>query len=91
MTASTTPWEDVSRAESSLHAKMTTALEHQAQVEGVAINHATGVVDVTVGLPDGLAGPELDIRYQWVRWNLESLIARAFAGKGLSLGHVNTV
>ena len=91
MATTTTPWEGVRREESSLHVKMTTALEHQAQVEGVAINHATGVVDVTVGLPDGLAGPELDIRYQWVRWNLESLIARAFAANGLSLGHVHTV
>jgi hypothetical protein len=89
--ATTTPWESVRRAESSLHAKMTTALEHQAQVEGVAINHATGVVDVTVGLPDDLAGPELDIRYEWVRWSLESLIAHGFAAQGLRLGQVHTV
>ena len=70
---------------------MTAALENQAQVEGVAIDHATGVIDVAVGLPSDLAGPELDIRYSWVRWNLESLIAQAFPAKGLSLGQVHIV
>ena len=70
---------------------MTAALEHQAQVDAVAIDHATGVIDVAVGLPSDLAGPELDIRYTWVRWNLESLIAHAFPAKGMSLGQVHIV
>ena len=91
MTATATSWEDASRAESSLRAEMSTALEHQAQVESVAINHATGVVDVAVGLPHDLAGAELDIRYTWVRWNLENVIAHAFAVEGLRLGQVNPV
>ncbi|HET8959944.1 hypothetical protein [Nocardioides sp.] len=91
MTATTTPSESSNPAESSLRAKMTAALEHQAQVQGVAIDHATGVVDVAVGLPGDLAGPELDIRYTWVQWNLESLIAHAFPAKGLRLGQVHII
>jgi hypothetical protein len=91
MTTPTTPWESPSHAESSLHARMSAALEHQALVEGVAINNATGVIDVAVGLPNDLAGPELDIRYTWIQWNLESLIARAFPAKGLRLGQVHIV
>ena len=58
MTTTTPPaWESSNRAESSLQAKMTAALEHQAKVEGVSIDHATGVIDVAVGLPHDLAGP----------------------------------
>ena len=91
MTTTTTAWESSNHAESSLHAKMTAALEHQAQVEGVAINHATGVIDVEVGLPSDLAGPELDIRYTWVRWNLESVIAHTFPARGLRIGQVHIV
>ncbi len=91
MTTTTSAWEGSNHAESSLRAKMTAALEHQAQVEGVAIDHATGVVDVAVGLPSDLAGPELDIRYTWVQWNLESLIAHAFPAKGLRIGQVHIV
>ena len=86
-----TTWEPTSHAESSLHAEMTAALKQQAKVEGVAINQVTGVVDVAVGLPRDLAGPELDIRYTWVRWNLESLLARGSATAGLRLGQVHTV
>lgn len=70
---------------------MTAALGGQAQVEGVAINHATGVIDVAVGLPSDLAGPELDVRYTWVQWNLESLIAHAFPAKNLRIGQVHIV
>jgi hypothetical protein len=91
MTATTTAWESSNHAESSLRAKMTAALEHQAQVEAVAINHATGVIDVAVGLPSDLAGPELEIRYTWVQWNLESLVAHAFPAKGLRIGQVHIV
>jgi hypothetical protein len=91
MTATSTSWEGASRAESSLRAEMSTALEHQAQIESVAINHATGVVDVAVCLPSDLAGAELDIRYTWVRWNLESLIAHASPVEGLRLGQVHPV
>jgi hypothetical protein len=91
MTATTTPRDGSNHAESSLHAKMTAALEDQAHVEGVAINHATGVIDVAVGLPSDLAGPELDMRYAWVQWNLESLIAHAFPAKGLRIGQVHIV
>jgi hypothetical protein len=91
MTTPTTAWESPTHGESSLHAKMTVALEHQAQVEGVAINRASGLIDVAVGLPNDLAGPELDIRYTWIRWNLESLIARAFPATGLRLGQVHVV
>lgn len=91
MTATTTAWESSDHAESSLHAKMNAALKHQAQIEGVAINHDTGVIDVAVGLPSDLAGPELDIRYTWVQWNLESLIAHAFPAKGLRIGQVHIV
>jgi hypothetical protein len=91
MTATTTAWDSPNDAESSLRAEMAAALKHQAQVEGVAIHHATGVVDVAVCLPSDLAGPELDIRYAWVRWNLESLIARAFPAKGLRIGQVHIV
>ena len=91
MTATTTPWESSDHAESSLQARMTAALGDQAQVEGVAINHATGVIDVAVGLPSDLAGPELDVRYTWVQWNLESLIAHAFPAKGLRIGQVDVV
>jgi hypothetical protein len=91
MTTTTTAWESSNRAESSLHAEMAAALEHQAQLEGVAINHSTGMIDVAVGLPSDLAGPELDIRYTWVQWNLESLIAHAFPAKGLRLGQVHIV
>jgi hypothetical protein len=91
MANTTVTSEGTARAESDLRAKMAAALGHQGQVKGVAINHATGVVDVAVGLPSDLAGPELDIRYTWVKWNLESLIAHAFAAQGLRLGQVNTV
>ena len=91
MTATTAAWGSSDHAESSLHAKMTAALEDQARVEGVAINHATGVIDVAVGLPSDLAGPELDMRYAWVHWNLESLIAHAFPAKGLRIGQVHVV
>ena len=91
MTATPTAWKSSNHAESSLHAKMTAALEDQAQVEGVAINHATGVIDVAVGLPTDLAGPELDMRYAWVQWNLESLIANSFPAKGLRIGQVHIV
>jgi hypothetical protein len=91
MTTATAAGESSDHAESSLHAKMAAALEHQAKVEGVAINHSTGVIDVAVGLPQDLAGPELDIRYTWIQWNLESLIARAFPAKGLRLGQVHIV
>lgn len=91
MTATTTTREVVNQAEASLQAKMSAALGRQAQVEGVAIDHSTGLVDVAVGLPSDLAGPELDIRYTWVRWNLESLIARGHAADGLRLGHVHPV
>ena len=91
MTTTTTASGSSTHAESSLHAKMAAALEHQAQVEGVAINHATGVVDVAVGLPSDLAGPELDIRYTWVHWNLESLVAHAFPATGLRIGQVQVV
>jgi hypothetical protein len=91
MATTTTPWEGASQAESSLHSKMTAALGNQAQVGDVAIDHVTGVVDVAVGLPTDLAGPELDIRYAWVRWNLESLISHAFGGGGLRLGQVDLV
>ena len=91
MTTATPAWESSNHAESSLRAKMTAALEHQARVEGVTIDHATGVVDVAVGLPSDLAGPELDIRYTWVQWNLESLIAHAFPAKGLRIGQVHIV
>jgi hypothetical protein len=91
MTTPTASWESSNHAESSLRAKMSAALEHQAQVEAVAINHATGMIDVAVGLPSDLAGPELDIRYTWVQWNLESLIAHAFPAKGLRLGQVHIV
>ena len=34
---------------------------------------------------------ELDIRYTWVRWNLESLVAHAFPAKGLTIGQVHIV
>jgi len=91
MTATSTAWENSNHAESALHAKMTAALEDQAQVEGVAMNHTTGVIDVAVGLPSDLAGPELEMRYAWVQWNLESLIARAFPAKGLRIGQVHIV
>lgn len=91
MSATTTSWEGSHHDESSLHAKMTAALQHQAHVEGVAINHATGMIDVAVGLPSDLAGPELDIRYTWVRWNLENVIAQAFPSQGLRIGHVDVV
>jgi hypothetical protein len=91
MTTTTTAWDGSNPAESSLQAKMTAALKHQAQIEGVAIDHATGVVDVAVGLPSDLAGPELDIRYTWVQWNLESLIARSFPAQGLRIGQVHIV
>jgi hypothetical protein len=91
MTTPTASWESSNHAESSLRAKMSAVLAHQAQVEGVAINHATGMIDVAVGLPSDLAGPELDIRYTWVQWNLESLIAHAFPAKGLRLGQVHIV
>lgn len=91
MTATTTAWDGSNHAESSLHAKMAAALQDQAQVEGVAIDHATGVIDVAVGLPSDLAGPELDMRYAWVQWNLESLIAHAFPAKGLRIGQVHIV
>ena len=91
MTTTTTARGRSEPAESSLHARMTAALERQAQVEGVTINHATGVIDVAVGLPRDLAGHELDIRYTWVRWNLETLIAHAFPAKGLRIGQVHIV
>jgi hypothetical protein len=91
MSTTTAAWGGSNHVESSLHAKMTAALKHQAEVEGVAINHAAGLIDVAVGLPSDLAGPELDIRYTWVQWNLESLIAHAFAAKGLRIGQVHIV
>ena len=91
MTTTTTAWEGSNRAESSLHAQMTAALKHQAEVQGVAVDHATGVIDVAVGLPSDLAGPELDIRYTWVRWNLESVVAHAFPARGLTIGQVHIV
>ncbi len=91
MTTATPAWDGSNHGESSLHAKMSAALGDQAQIEGVAIDHATGVIDVAVGLPSDLAGPELDIRYTWVQWNLESLIARAFPAKGLRIGQVHIV
>ena len=91
MTTTTTAWEGSNHAESSLHAKMTAALKHQAEVQGVAVDHATGVIDVAVGLPSDLAGPELDIRYTWVRWNLESVVAHAFPARGLTIGQVHIV
>ena len=91
MITTTTSWEGSNAAESSLHARMTAALGLQAQVEGVAINPVTGLIDVAVGLPSDLAGPELDIRYVWVQWNLESLIAHAFPAKDLRIGQVNIV
>lgn len=91
MAITTTPGQGARDAESSLHAKMAAALGHQGRVDGVAINHLTGVVDVTVGLPSDLCGPELDIRYTWIRWNLESLIAQDHGAGGLRLGDVHTV
>jgi hypothetical protein len=91
MTAAASSWESTNPAESSLLAKMAIALGHQAQVEDVAIHLVTGVVDVAVALPPDLAGPELDMRYAWVRWNLESLIARGPGTRGLRLGQVHTV
>jgi len=91
MTTTTTAWEGSNHAESSLHSKMTAALKHQAEVQGVAVDHATGVIDVAVGLPSDLAGPELDIRYTWVRWNLESVVAHAFPARGLTIGQVHIV
>jgi len=91
MTTAPTARKRSNPAESSLHAKMTDALERQAHVEGVTINHATGVIDVAVGLPGDLAGPELDIRYTWIRWNLESMVAHAFPAQGLRIGQVHVV
>lgn len=91
MAVTTTAWEDASHAESSLHAKMTAALGDQARIGDVAVDHVTGVVDVAVALPSDLAGPELDVRYTWVRWNLESVLAHSFAADGLRLGQVHTV
>ena len=91
MTETTINRHGAGSAESSLRARMTAALENQAQLEGVAINPVTGVVDVSVGLPGDLAGPELDIRYAWVRWSLENLMAHAYPADGLRLGQVHTV
>ena len=91
MANTTTPWEGASHAESSLRAEMTAALGNQAEVGDVAIDHLTGVVDVAVGLPSDLAGPELDIRFAWVRWNLESLVSHAFGAGRFRLGQVNLV
>ena len=91
MTTAATAWDSSDHAESSLHAKMSAALEHQAHVEDVAINHTTGVVDISVILPSDLAGPELDIRYTWVRWNLESVIAHIYPAKRLTIGQVHIV
>jgi hypothetical protein len=91
MAITTTPGKSAEAAESSLLAKMTAALGPQGRVDGVAINRLTGVVDVAVGMPSDLCGPELDIRYTWIRWNLESLIAQDHGAGGLRLGDVHTV
>jgi hypothetical protein len=92
MATVTTAWGEPDHAESSLlHAELAAALGHKAEVEGVAINHVTGVVDVVVRLPADLVGPDRDIRTAWMLDKLSDVVAEAFKAEGLKLGQVHTV
>jgi hypothetical protein len=91
MVIMTTAWGEPGRAESSLlHAEMSAALGHRAQVEGVAVNHVTGIVDVAVRLPDDLVGRAREARHAWVQGRLTTVVEEAFADEGLVLAPVHT-
>lgn len=92
MATVTTAWGDPAHAESTLlQADIAGALGHQAEAQGVAINHVTGVVDVVVGLPVDLRGPERDIRTAWILDKLSDVVNQAFAAERLRLGQVHIV
>jgi hypothetical protein len=92
MVFTTKSWGEPGRTESSLlHAEMSAALGDRAQVAGVAVNHVTGVVNVVVRLPGGLADPHRDTRLAWVNGKLTSLVEETFEADGLVLAPVHTV
>jgi hypothetical protein len=92
MVTVTTAWGGGDHAESSLlRAELNAALHGGAHVESVTINHTTGVVDVKVRLPAGLAAQERDRLRPWVQIKLASVITNAFEAEGLTLGRVVTV
>ena len=76
----TTARGEPGRTESSLlHSEMSAALGSQARVEGVAVNHVTGIVDVAVRLPDDLPGSEREIRCAWVQGKLSTIVEKSCA------------
>jgi hypothetical protein len=92
MATMTTAWGEPDHAVSCLlQAEIAAALGHQAEAQGVAVNHVTGVVDVVVGLPVDLRGPDRDIRTAWILDKLSDVVDRAFAADGLRLGQVHIV
>ena len=92
MATVTTAWGEPDHAESSLlHAEIAAAFGHQAEVEGVVINHVTGAVDVVVRLPADLDGPDREVRTAWVLDVLSQLVTEAFPDEGLVLGQVHTL
>ena len=91
MVTVTTAWGGADHAEDSLLcAEMNAALRGAARVEAVVIDHAPGVVDVEVRLPD-LAPALVESRRSWVEIKLSALVAGAFEAEGLSLGRVVVV
>lgn len=92
MATMTTAWGEPDHAESSLLcAEMRAAIADLAEVEGVAIHHDTGLVDVVIQLPPELIERERGLRAAWVMDRLATLVAHAFTAEGLELGQVHVV
>jgi hypothetical protein len=88
----TTAWGQPDHMESSLlYAEMAAALEAQAEVRGVAVDHRTGVVHVAVHLPDDLSECEREIRCVSVQGRLADVVADAFAPDDFVLARFHTV
>jgi hypothetical protein len=88
MAIATAAWGEADSAESFLRAEMEAALGYAAQVESVVIDHLTGIVDVTVRLPEDLTDSEQACRRDLVQSQLEVVVAEAPTDEALVLAPV---